>query len=337
MRKLTFIGLLLVTCLFFFELPSLTTIASRNRIFSLYVQFQTRQLQSEDERIRLLRSISQVSEHSTNGFSPRQSILVDSIDRILNQIEFDGGLTCADTQAIPLSAQLPYPISLGNGLQLLQVDVLSGSGDYAAGSDLTVRIKLGATGQIRDISGLHVDAIGWQSYPFDAQIIACGKLPNLIEDAGYEYPAFIPPILPGVLDPVRWWGAGPDGWTLLSKREGIDGESICVSKTRFAPPMNKVKQGQWFAFGGYFHGDPYPITPYLVVIDAENPANVPVMLEPSVKMNGDDSDWHFAYGVVQAPVDGYVTLYVDGWQNPDSRTCLDNVFIILLPNVSLAD
>ena len=271
MRRLTFAGLLLIAGLFLFELPSLANIASRNRIFPPYVQFLTRQLHSKDEQIELLRSMNQARGNRTNDFSPRQSLLVNSIDRILNQIEFDGGQTCADTHAIPLSAQLPHPISVGNGLELLEVELLSGSGDYAAGRDLTVRMRLRATGQSRDISGLHVDAVGWQSYPFDAQIVACGKLPNLVENAGYEYPAFIPPILPGALDPVRWWGAGPDGWTLLSKGDGIDGESICVSKTRFAPPMSKVKQGQWLAFGGYFRGEPYPIMPYLVVIDAENP------------------------------------------------------------------
>lgn len=337
MIKRLFVGLLLTVCLFSFALLSQTGTASGNWSFLLYTGFMNRQLENDDERFGMLRQIKEVSGQNTEGFSFRQSTLAGSVDRILKQIETDVGQTCADEETALLSAPLPQPISVGNGLELLEVEVLSGSGDYAAGNALTIRLRLQPAEKDGRILDFQVDAFGWRADFTDTQIIACGELPNLVENAGYEYPAFIPPNVPGILDPVHWWGAEPDGWRLLSKGEGIAGESICVSKTRFAPPMSKVKQGQWLAFGGYFRGEPYPITPYLAVINTENVADVPITLAPSVMKEIGNPDWRFGYGVVQAPVDGYVTLYVDGWQNPDVRTCLDNLFIIPLPKVLLTD
>lgn len=300
---------------------------------------------STDRKVATLRWVQSIKAQNAIELSQRQMAMLSVADRLVAL--FDAARADANQQLAsdpPLSRlnrdiyRLPEPMQINPELNLLAAVVLSDDMDFAFGAPLRVALWLQPTQDALSVSQIRPDLDGWMVWPHSAGFIASGPVPNLIQNPGFEMPSFDPHTVQGLL-PTRYWGlGGPGSWQRLRLQElndGLRGQVACVTgEVRLSVPFKPVEKGRWVMFGARFRTiRGVGTTPYFVALSRMDESTQATSV-PNVVRSVPSSSWRFAYGVIRLSQDSLVSLFFDSRGDLENETCVDNLFIVLLPTLS---
>lgn len=291
-----------------------------------------------EQKVAVLRDIRLAGDQVSNVISVRQRNALTSVDRLLAQVDHQSTVysTLSNWSALDWKPwRLPNAVPLGANVSLLGVIVISDDADFALGNPIRLALLLQPNQLDVQAQQVKVDSAGWSVIETPAGWVAVGSLPNWVQNAGFEWPSPDSWAIGGLFSPANWGIGDADAFQRLKLKE-VDaqqpGQSACaVGAVRVMPPFHPAVAGHWALFGMRFravHG--IEAQPYLMAMspsDGSVPAAERLAVVNMVK------GWKTGYGILRMQDGWLVSLVTDTPDGLQNENCLDNLFIVVLPDI----
>ncbi len=294
-----------------------------------------------EQKATKLRDIRLLGDQVPNSISMRPRNALTSVDRMLAQVDHQSTVysTLSNWSALDWKPwRLPNAVPLGANVSLLGVIVISDDADFSLGNPIRLALLLQLNQLDVQARQVKFDSVGWSVIETPAGWVAFGSLPNWMQNAGFEWPSLINShVIQGLL-PTKFWGlGGVDSWQRLhlwESDDGLRGQVACVSgEVRLSTVFRPMEKEGWMIYGATFRTTRgKSVTPYLIAVSHDG--SVQDIGSLSVVRNTSVNDgWYFGYGIVHLSADESVSMFLDGVGGVDNETCLDNLFLLTLPDL----
>ncbi|MBX3053000.1 MAG: hypothetical protein KF753_16075 [Caldilineaceae bacterium] len=310
-----------------------------NLIFLRLEQVLTQSDVGVEDKGKALQEIRLARSQLSDRMSKRQSIALYAVDRLLAQIELNpsGTSTPASWTLHDWSPwRLPEAVPLSQDVLLLGAIVISDDVDFALTGNVQIALLIKPRHSDLHTNQVEFDSPGWRIIETAEGWVVLGSARNWVHNAGFEWPSPDPRAISGLVSPINWGYGGPDAYQRLQLRE-VDkqhpGQSVCaVGAVRIMPPFQPLMPGRWALFGAEFRTiQGAGAQPYLM---AMSPVDGSVPAVGRLAVINEVDYWQKGYGLLQIQEDWLVSLVTDTPDGLQNENCIDNLFVVLLPEVS---